>query len=535
MEEAKEIKLTIEECFPFPRFRDYQQSILNEVKESFESGNEVIIIEGPTGFGKSPVNIALGKYFKPTFYTTPQVKLVNQIARDFGPKELVIDGGEGKIIPLLGRKNYICRASRKPSDQCPIYEGTERGCGDEFNCVYWRQRQKAMSSDIAIITFAMLIVNSYLSIGSRFSARDLMIIDECHSLESQVASMFAGITISPFVVPISLRETLWNDTMKIMPKGRVFEAYIPFFKEFQFLIQRDIPLCKHQGERDKLLNLQRKIDYMLSEIEEGRKWVVNIIDKKEYKLKGKSRQFKPIFIDTFLQRKVWFQARKIVLSSATIPFRDNIKRWLTILGLGNRKYSFHSVPMTFPLSNRPIITSCMGGKMTHQNEVNNWDENIKIIKEIIKKHKNERGVIHTQSYIRANQIANDLKGYSIFLHNKEEIDNDIIDEWIESKKKILISPSIKEGVDLKDDLCRFQILLKIPYPSIGDARVKYLLMEKKQWTWYFNETAKDIVQMYGRAIRSETDYAKFYIVDGSFQDVYKKASFPNWFNEAIID
>lgn len=527
--------LKIEDYFPFSEFRPYQREILNDVKKSLEGDNSVAIIEGPTGFGKSPVNIALGSYFKPTFYTTPQVKLVRQIARDFGPNALAIDGGEGSIISLLGRKNYICRASDKPSDQCPIYEDAERGCRDEPKCVYWHQKQKALLSDVAIITFAMLITNSYLSGDSQFASRNLLIIDECHSLESQVASMFAGFTISPFIFPNSMANSLWMETLKILPKSIVFEDYIPFFRDFQALCSKWVPLCLNEGERDKLYNLMRKIDYMTSELKEERKWIVNFIKGKEYPFKGTPREFKPIYIDSFLRRKIWFQAAdKIILSSATIPFRNNIKRWLNRLGLGDKTYSFHTAPMNFPLSNRPIVTSCMGGKMTYKHEKNSWNKNIQIIKEIIKKHENERGVIHTQSYKRAQQIAIELKKFSVFLHDKEKITGDIIDEWISSKKRILISPSIKEGVDLKDDLCRFQILLKIPYPSIGDARVKYLLMEKKQWTWYFNETAKDIIQIYGRAIRSDTDHAKFYIVDGSFEDVRKKASFPNWFNDAIL-
>ena len=39
--------------------------------------------------------------------------------------------------------------------------------------------------------------------------------------------------------------------------------------------------------------------------------------------------------------------------------------------------------------------------------------------------------------------------------------------------------------------------------------------------------------MYGRAIRSPTDYAKFYIIGGSFENLPKKG-FPKWFLDAII-
>lgn len=148
-------------------------------------------LEAPTGFGKSPVNIALGRYFKPTFYTTPQVKLVNQIARDFCPKELVIDGGIGDVIALLGRKNYTCRETHLDSDICPIRDGLEdededgnkitRTCLTEDNCTYWIQKEQALKSDIAVLTFAMLITNTYLTGFSHFSKRNLLIIDECQS------------------------------------------------------------------------------------------------------------------------------------------------------------------------------------------------------------------------------------------------------------------------------------------------------------------------------------------------------------------
>jgi Rad3-related DNA helicase len=189
--------------------------------------------------------------------------------------------------------------------------------------------------------------------------------------------------------------------------------------------------------------------------------------------------------------------------------------------------------MSFPLKHRPIITSTIGGKMTSSNEKRNWKRNIGTVKRIIKKHKDDRGVIHTQSYSRAKHVARSLFGYSVFLHDKTKIDGDVIDAWNASRKKILLSPAVSEGVDLKDDLCRYQILLKVPYPSVGDARVKYLLDKKKDWKWYYSEASRDIVQMYGRAVRSGKDHAKFYVIDGSFRDILRKGSFPAWFLDAL--
>jgi ATP-dependent DNA helicase DinG len=532
-ETVRNVERNIEAFFPFNNFRPYQKKILKEVKESFDNGNDIAIIEGPTGFGKSPVNIALGKYYAPAFYTTPQRKLVSQIAKDFGPSKLAIDGGYGKIMSLLGRKNYICRASNRRSDKCPIRDDKDDKCSDNSKCTYWIQKMGVMECDVAVLTFAMLIVNNYLSGDSRFEKRNVMIIDECHSLESQVASMFAGFSVSPYSYPKPLRRKMWEETEKILPNTKEVQDYIEFLNQVDSLCSQNIPLCMKSNEADKLKDLRIKIGYMLKEYMEGREWVVNI-KKNKYVFSGTSRQFKPIWIDRFLQRMVWSQADKIILSSATIPFRNNIKKWLMRIGLGRKRFSLHKVPMLFPIENRPIILETIGGKMTRGEEEKSWEKNIETVRFILHMHRYERGVIHTHSYDRAKKLYDSLNDpHNIFLHNKQEIDGDVIEEWLKSDKRVLLSPAITEGVDLKDDLCRFQILLKIPYPNVSDSRVKFLLEKKNQWKWYRDITARTVIQMYGRAVRSRQDYAKFYVIDGSFTDLTKRVKFPEYFTKAI--
>ena len=41
-----------------------------------------------------------------------------------------------------------------------------------------------------------------------------------------------------------------------------------------------------------------------------------------------------------------------------------------------------------------------------------------------------------------------------------------------------------EGIDLKDDLSRFQIITKVPYPNLGDERIK--IRCNKDYIWYVN-------------------------------------------------
>ncbi len=51
------------------------------------------------------------------------------------------------------------------------------------------------------------------------------------------------------------------------------------------------------------------------------------------------------------------------------------------------------------------------------------------------------------------------------------------------------------GIDLKDDLARFQILLKVPYPNISSNKIKS--REKSNSDWYVWKTIVDTLQAYG--------------------------------------
>ena len=79
---------------------------------------------------------------------------------------------------------------------------------------------------------------------------------------------------------------------------------------------------------------------------------------------------------------------------------------------------------------------------------------------------------------------------------------------------MLISPSVHTGLDLKGELSRFQILVKVPYPSLGDRWIR-----KKQTLdggkWYRWQTVLKTVQAYGRSVRSKDDWAKTYLLDSA--------------------
>ena len=150
--------------------------------------------------------------------------------------------------------------------------------------------------------------------------------------------------------------------------------------------------------------------------------------------------------------------------------------------------------------------------------------------------KNISGIIHTVSYSNAEFIKKYSKyKKNIIIPSRDELLE--LDQIIKDSKKglIICSPSIMEGVDLVDDLSRFQIWLKIPYGFLGDRWVNTKMT--KDPDWYARETIIKIVQGCGRSIRSMDDWAHTFILDGSFNRLIgmNRRLFPNWFLESIIN
>ncbi len=92
-----------------------------------------------------------------------------------------------------------------------------------------------------------------------------------------------------------------------------------------------------------------------------------------------------------------------------------------------------------------------------------------------------------------------------------------------------------EGLNLSEDLSRLQIIAKVPYPNFHNNKqlARRMELDRRFYNWL---VALKIVQSYGRSIRSESDWADTYIIDGSFDRFYKenRKLMPVWFQEAII-
>lgn len=541
----------IKNQFPFdqPREISNKSTQIDLVSEAiyylFHKDYDNVIIDGPTGIGKSAVNVTISNMIEgDSFYCTPQKSLREQLQEDQVLNEY--------YEALRGREDYTCGETGDNCSDCAINNDPNRSCMQMERCTYWNHKQKAMSADVAVLTFAYLIIDGsipkMIPEGGQisFGDRDLLIVDECHNLEDQVASLFAGFKVSPWSLPMEVFDNItvdldMNNTTRHYQVMDIIETLEQRAEDYVaektgMHDELDEDLARKVEQCEKFLD---KVEWFHDEIENGRDWVVDM-DITEYgNARYKTFKLKPVKVDKFLRNFVWERADKRVLSTATMPYRDSPEKWQAQIGLPGETHVIR-VGMPFDKGNRPIHTDTMIANMSRGGIDRNWDSVMEKVNELAGKHREQKGLIHSASYTRAEDVWKDAGDYEHLKDNvvfdKPEVNTEeMLEKWQDGDRQIFVSPAVTEGVDLEGDMCRWQVLLKVPFPSPGDPRVEYLLEEVPHigWDYYYEVTANAIIQSVGRAVRSKQDWADYYMLDKKFNDVRKKVEFPEWFEEAI--
>lgn len=240
--------------------------------------------------------------------------------------------------------------------------------------------------------------------------------------------------------------------------------------------------------------------------------------------------------DWMIQHYMLSQADHRVLASATIGNKKSFEETIGVKYTDEHNVEFNRIPSTFNYDKSPIrVYTSQNNKMTA-----GTPENISNVLEqgyeICKAQNNKRGIIQSGNYVLAKRFYDDAPPEikdRLIIYNKNKEKIEAIEKLKKSENGILIGPTLNEGVDLPDDYCRFNIILKVPFPNMGDK----LVIAKRELfpKWYDNKTITSIVQGIGRGVRNENDWCDTYILDSCFLHLYKrnKDSFPANFNKRI--
>lgn len=271
-----------------------------------------------------------------------------------------------------------------------------------------------------------------------------------------------------------------------------------------------------------------KIETFLKEYEaDPDNWVLE--QNYNAKTKQKDLSLEPIWAYEYLDKYIFSHYDMVFLMSGTILDKN---LFCHLNGLDVDKSSYYSIKSPFPVKNRPIIYMPLG-KMSYANKEETFKRYIPYIKKILEKYKDKKGIIHTNSFELSNWIQKSIKDKRLIFHDSTNKDVMLKMHFESDEPTVIVSPSVDTGVSFDDDLARFQIIAKVPYPSLASQKNK--IRKSNNDDWYSWKTCTGLIQMIGRPVRSEEDYSDTIILDGSFGDILKYSSrfLPNWLQDAI--
>ena len=531
--------------FPFSQIRDAQKDAIEfALKAFFEEDKKFVVIEAGTGVGKSAIGLALSRTvsahsapaeFKPGgYFITTQKILQDQYLRDFGsPKGTMLSLKSSANFQCTYHKANTCADSLRALKVADKSSAFFKNCA--HHCVYRQAKQAFISGEEGVTNFSYFLAETVYA--GRLQPRRVLVVDEAHNADMEL-SKFIEIDISERFASTALKIEMPEIKTQHQAITWVREQYEP--KLASHVKHMEQMLEKYVGLKDKLkefTTVAKRFELLdkhickvhrFLKIYDDENWIFNLIPAEGQA--GRKLEFKPVDVSHYADEFLFRHGNKVILMSATILDKEG---FCGLLGIKPEDCSFISIPSPFPVENKPILVSPVGSMSAGKIDVT-LPRLANAVTEILRNHPNEKGIIHCHSYKIANYLMKNVKSARLLTHSSTDRDETLSKHIAGTQPTVLLSPSMTEGVDLKDDSSRFQVLCKVPYPYLGDKIVKKR-MHRWPW-WYPLQTAKTIVQSVGRSVRSETDHAVTYILDEDWDRFYSKNEkyFPVDFRESIV-
>lgn len=531
------IERDIIENFPFETPRMGQLDIIQDINDAIRQGYKYIVLEAGTGTGKSAIATTLAKMYGSAYILTMTKQLQAQYADEFdfplvkGRRnfaclndnlESTCDMGTCKTSPTSS--NFFCPygVAKNPTLDAELaFEDSHGGAvfyQSGQHCHYWNQKANAVNSPITLMNYDYGILE--LNYVKHFGTRSLLILDEAHNIENKLMNTMEvdlfNHSLEKDINKVISKETLEDGEIEdwIMEIAAITESY-------EDINIKDV--SKNKAERirstiGRLKSLKNNLE------KEPKNWVIDSDEK--------GVAFKPLRVHHYANDYLLKYGDVVIFMSATILSHKMFSKWL---GLNPNEVYHIKVDSPFSKEKRPIILD-LAGKMSANRIKNTAPKTIPILQKILEKHKNDKGLIHTNSYKCQRYINQNLPNSRLISHtskNREEVLN-----YFEKDENplVLVSPSMSEGVDLPYDKCRFQIIYKIPFPYLGDKQVN--MRRKRDQKWYAYKTVMTLMQAYGRGMRAEDDSCYTYVLDSDINMILKsplyRSLIPDFFKEAIV-
>lgn len=529
--------------------RQNQIEALDFIKNNIRKGKRFFMLDMPTGSGKSFLIMMFINWYKnyinknAKFDILTNTKILqNQYKTEFP-----------FISDLKGKSSYMCKSYKGMTCQ----EGKEmnsalnRKCE---NCPYDIAMSNWRYNDVSLTNYHLFdALNLFVPDIMDEKTKDktnVLVIDEAHQFEEVLCNYISTTISSKNLKMLGYSDLNINKIYNEMKNIKNIDDFM-YYLEYTFyektnrlLDSLKNKLSTNISNNDKFKitknissidNVLMNYDNLINEYKnEPNNWVIDISRKDNTKkdaLFPKTFTVQPVWSYKYLNNIIYKRYDHIIFMSGTIL---NKEAFSFLNGIPIKQSAYLSQNSNFPIKNRPIYYIKKIGKMTYTQKEETWKNQIPYIKKIINKYKDKKGIIHTANYEISKWVEEEFGNNDRFIfHDSDTRETSLNKHLMSDKPTILVSPSMIEGISLDDDLSRFQIILKIPYPNLGSNRNKKRMKENKMW--YGWKTVMDLIQELGRSIRSEIDYADSFILDSSFSNILQQnyMYIPSYITDAI--
>src|SRR5574344_1749 len=557
-------------------FREHQMDAIVTIINSILLNTKTTVVESPTGSGKSLIGIISAgvlaeKYKKSSYILISDTTLFKQYESDIHKYNLnwgCLEGKDNYTCLINGQpwSNSICQM-KNLSLRKMTYLSTGDKEYDQFPCVksckYIKEYMKARLSKVSIMTYQYFL-STYTTNKDTFSwdertnMRDVVFCDEAHKLPAIIKTLFSPhisikymgyidilkkladkngsyLNVAPLskfqIVFDTMKNICISDTYKKDERLKrekmlyAFNEYVKVLNTYNDLVS-DI-LSPHPIIKANEYSIKKAASRWMQDMTVAREYssilsslgsdfcITSLTDNNETIQYNCSRE--PDMVKTFFHNRVGNE----VLMSATI---GNVDVYREIIGSDKEpSFNAYEIKSTFDFTKSPIYYSTRN-RLSFKEKDKNLPNVVKEIEEICNSHLQDRILVQTGSYQFSEYLyknASPAVRSRFLFHNSSDEKKDAILKYESYRGKVLLSPSMIEGWDGKDDKCRVIIIMKVPYASLADMLIKDKM--RLYPDWYTYNTINKIVQGIGRGVRSETDYCTTYIVDGCFADLLNRS------------
>ena len=547
------------------QLREAQKEALREIQAAIENGKHDIFIQAPTGTGKSLIALELSRLLKAngqkSYILTSEKSLQQQYEVDCKGKFSAL---HSDVTSISGIDTYTCDVN---GEKFSLGVCRNLGLSNKeaiasmpcaATCGYLSRWDVARQSERVLMNYSYWLIQMNYVLPKMYKSppfcrRDVVICDEAHKIPDIIESHFAcrlnekvvnridaviaalnncgfTFTVSTKALQTALQHALshaegvspalHHDALK-----RVYKAYTDLLHDIhtvkaavtaKYLPANLSPEALKQYSA-KLPREARALFVLADDIKDQHCKVEDYTQMIEvHGLRnlvacngdGGDRSYHNLSDYNLFHKHFRRHANVRIYMSATLQPELLIQRW----NLNPATTHIIDIESDWDPLKSPIVC-CATSNMSYSNGRASIDSAIKKIDRLLDSHSSERGIIHTTTNVIMNSLLeSSLHAARLYTYNGTAEKLELLKRIRElPSNAVLCGPSLFTGIDLSDELARFNIIFKLSFPNVSSQL--WSRRYKFQKDVYFGETAAVLEQSAGRSTRHAGDWSTTYILD----------------------